>query len=461
MMFTIEEAAAITGGKITGVHGGVVRGVATDSRTVQPGELFVPLIGEHFDGHDFIPAVAAKGITVALAKEGRLCMQELPENFTLITVADTMKALGDLAAAYRLRFSVKVIGVTGSNGKTTTKEMLASILEQSAPGLKTQGNLNNLIGLPQMLFKLKTLHSWAVLEMGMSEPGEIDRLAEIAAPEIGIVLNAFPAHLESMGRVENVARAKGELLLRIPAGGVAVINADDPLIVAQPLPAGVRRISFGIEHGDLRASSIKSLGVKGQRLLLHLDAQDYALTLKAYGIHNVYNALAAAAAAHAAGVTPEAICSGLENFRPFDKRFALEELPGIVLIDDSYNANPASMNAALATLGELKGKQRAYVAMGDMLEMGSDELKMHHALGVQAAQVADRLYLIGELTAETAKGALEGGMKPTDIIRIGDHGEAVDDILSHVEEGDFVLIKGSRGMKMDKIAEGIRTKKRG
>jgi UDP-N-acetylmuramoyl-tripeptide--D-alanyl-D-alanine ligase len=388
-------------------------------------------------------------------------MQDLPQNLTLITVADTLHALGDLAAAYRRRFSVKVTGVTGSNGKTTTKEMLASILEQRGPGLKTHGNLNNLIGLPQMLFRLEKEHCWAVLEMGMSEPGEIDRLAEIAAPEIGIVLNAFPAHLETMGSVENVAKAKGELLLRIQKGGVAVVNADDPLIAAQPSPAGVQRISFGIKSGDVRASSIESLGTKGQQLILHLDSKEYPLTIKAFGIHAVYNTLAAAAAAHAAGVSPELICSGLENFRPFDKRFALEEISGITLIDDSYNANPASMAAALATLGELKGKSRAFIALGDMLEMGGDEQKLHYALGIQAAKVADRLYLYGELTAETAKGALEGGMKPADIIRIRNHAEAVDDILSQIEEGDFILTKGSRGMQMDKVAEGIRTYKRG
>lgn len=459
MIFTIDEIAAITSGSIHGVRSGGVTAVSTDSRTVMPGELFIPLIGDRFDGHDFIKMVADKGVTTVLAKENRLT--ELPQNLTVITVADTLHALGDLAAAYRGRFSARIFGITGSNGKTTTKEMLASILEQTGPGLKTQGNLNNLIGLPQMLFRLKKEHIWAVLEMGMSEPGEIDRLAEIAAPEIGVVLNAFPAHLETMGSVENVAKAKGELLLRIARDGVAIVNADDRLISAQPSPTGVQRLSFGIRNGDLRASSIESLGKDGQKLILHLDAKEYPLKLKAYGIHAVYNALAAAAAAHAAGVSPELICRGLENFRPFDKRFALEELSGLILIDDSYNANPASMAAALTTLGELKGRKRAFVALGDMLEMGGDELEMHYSLGIQAAKVADKLYLLGELTSETAKGALVGGMKQTDIISISDHAEAVDDIIKQAEEGDFILVKGSRGMKMDKVAEGIRTKKRG
>lgn len=193
--------------------------VSTDSRSVSAGELFVPLRGTSFDGHDYLATVADQGIHTVLANESWLAGHHLPETLTCIAVNDTLRALGDLAATYRQRYNLPLVGITGSNGKTTCKEMLATILEQIGPGLKTAGNLNNLIGLPQMLFRLRQEHGWAVLEMGMSEPGEIDRLAEIAAPQIGVVLNAFPAHLESMGSVENVARAKGELLLRLPAGG--------------------------------------------------------------------------------------------------------------------------------------------------------------------------------------------------------------------------------------------------
>ena len=239
-MFTINDIADATGGRIIGCDEGEVSGVSTDSRSVAAGELFVPLCGTSFDGHDYLSAVAAAGHNRGPGRASRGChSHDLPDSLTCIAVNDTLRALGDLAAAYRRRFDLPLIGITGSNGKTTTKEMLATILEQIGPGLKTAGNLNNLIGLPQMLFRLRPEHSWAVLEMGMSEPGEIDRLAEIAAPQIGVVLNAFPAHLESMGSVENVARAKGELLLRLPPGGCAVVNADDPLIASQPSPEGV------------------------------------------------------------------------------------------------------------------------------------------------------------------------------------------------------------------------------
>lgn len=456
-MFTYTEIAAVTGGSILGNCDGQVAGVSTDSRSVSPDQLFVALRGERFDGHDFIGQVAAKGIRAVLVDEKH--WQDVPPHMTCIEVPDTLHALGDLAAACRRRFTLPLVAITGSNGKTTCKEMLAAILEQSGPGLKTAGNLNNLIGLPQMLFKLNAEQRWAVLELGMSEPGEIDRLAEIAEPQTGIVLNAFPAHLESMGSVEQVARAKGELLLRLPPGGNAIINADDPLIARLPSPDGVRRISFGLGAADVWATDIATVGLRGQSFMLHMGRNAYAVVLHAFGRHAVYNALAAAAAAHVLGVEPELIQSGLGKFRPYDKRFRLEEAGGLVLIDDSYNANPASMAAALTTLGELKGNKRAFVALGDMLELGGDETELHRALGGQAAGVADRLYLLGTLTAHTAAGAVAAGMKADAVIQTQSHAEIVADILSRAAEGDFVLVKGSRGMRMETVTEGIRAQK--
>ncbi len=457
-MLSIGEIAAVTGGVVQGDASARVGGVSTDSRTVAPGELFVPLKGERFDGHDFIPQVTAAGVGAALVE--RNYAGEIPTGLTLVRVADTLHALGDLAAAYRRRFTLPLVAVTGSNGKTTTKEMLASILEQTGPGLKTAGNLNNLIGLPQVLFRLDGSHTWAVLEMGMSEPGEIDRLAEIAAPGIGIVLNACPAHLESMGSLEGVARAKGELLLRLPAGGSAIVNADDALIVAQPSPPGVRRISFGLGESDVRAADIRSRGIDGQSFLLYLEGKPIPVDLRSYGRHAVYNALAAAAAAHCLGLSADLIRCGLERFRPYDKRFQLERLKdGLVLIDDSYNANPASMEAALTTLAELKGTGRAFVALGDMLEMGGNEVELHRSLGVKAAAVADRLYLRGRLMAHAAEGALSAGMDASRIICCPEQAEIAASIESLAQPGDLVLVKGSRGMRMEKVAEAIRAKR--
>jgi UDP-N-acetylmuramoyl-tripeptide--D-alanyl-D-alanine ligase len=457
-MFTISDIADATGGRIIGLPEGEVSGVSTDSRSVTAGELFVPLRGENFDGHDYIASVADQGVDAVLAEESWLKNNLLPDSLTCVAVSNTLQALGDIAAAFRQRYDIPVAGITGSNGKTTCKEMLATILNQMGPGLKTAGNLNNLIGLPQMLFRLRPEHGWAVLEMGMSEPGEINRLAEISSPQVGVLLNAFPAHLESMGSVENVARAKGELLLRLPVSGCAIINADDPLIANQPSPVGVRRITFGLGNAEIRATDIHLQGVGGQSFTLHIGDADQFVELAAYGRHNIYNALAAAAAAHALGITPEIIAHGLELFRPYDKRFNLERVGGTILIDDSYNANPASVGAALATLADLKTEQTAFVALGDMLELGSNEAELHRMIGVQAAQVADRLYLYGTLSAYCAEGALSAGMPAEAIIQGLSHREIADDILRSAAEGDFVLLKGSRGMKMEKIAEEIRNR---
>jgi UDP-N-acetylmuramoyl-tripeptide--D-alanyl-D-alanine ligase len=240
--FTVSEIAAAVGGSVTGSTDACVLGVSTDSRSVEPGELFVPLRGERFDGHQFIAGVFARGVKVVLTEQGRYDLRSLPPGTSCISVADTLRALGDLAAFHRNRFSLPVVAITGSNGKTTTKEMLAAILACRGEGLKTAGNLNNLIGLPRMVFQLSERHKWAVLEMGMSEPGEIDRLAEIARPEVGVITNVSPAHLLSMGSVAAVSRAKGELFLRLRQGSTAVFNADDPLVAGLPTHPGVRRI---------------------------------------------------------------------------------------------------------------------------------------------------------------------------------------------------------------------------
>jgi UDP-N-acetylmuramoyl-tripeptide--D-alanyl-D-alanine ligase len=459
-MFTISDIAAITGGRVIGEPDGEICGISTDSRSVTAGELFVPLCGERFDGHDFIENVAERGVETVLAAEPWLAKHKLTAPVCCIAVTDTLRALGDLAAAYRRRFDMPLVGVTGSNGKTTCKEMLATIMEQIGPGLKTSGNLNNLIGLPHMLFRMRSEQVWAVLEMGMSEPGEIDRLAEIAVPQVGVVLNAFPAHLESMGSVENVARAKGELLQRLQPGGCAVFNIDDPLIALQPSPSGVHRLSFGLGEADVRASRIELCGIHGQRFCLHLDGKTRNVTLAAFGRHTIYNALAAAAAAYALGLPLEIIVNGLEMFRPYDKRFQLEEVNDLILIDDSYNSNPVSLGAALATLADLKGEQRAFIALGDMLELGANEAELHRIAGVQAAQVADRLYLYGTLCDRIAEGAISAGLPEDSVLKCMTHDQITSDIIKMASRGDFVLVKGSRGMKMEKVAEGVRAFRR-
>jgi UDP-N-acetylmuramoyl-tripeptide--D-alanyl-D-alanine ligase len=455
--FTVREISAAVNGVVLGSENSEVYGVSTDSRTIEPGELFIPLRGDRFDGHEYISGAFQRGVRVFLADRQRAAALELPPESTCVTVPDTLRALGELAAFHRNRFSLPVIGITGSNGKTTTKEMLASILSRSGEGLKTSGNLNNLIGLPHMLLRLRGTHRWAVLEMGMSEPGEIDRLAEISRPDVGVITNASPAHLLSMGSVDAVASAKGELLMRLSEGGSAVLNADDPLVAGLPSPAGVRRILFGFGASGIGAEEIRELGRDGQEFVLSLPSGRLPVRMKVFGRHNISNALAAAAAAHAIGVAAEDIRGGLESFTPFEKRFAPEELGDILLVDDSYNANPASMRAALVTVRHLKEKGRGIAVLGDMLELGVSSAELHEQIGRLAAESVERLYLLGEMADYVARGARAGGLPASSILVAKSHGEIIHDALSFLTAGDCILVKGSRGMRMESVAEGIRS----
>lgn len=456
MQMTIIEAVAATGGKITGTATGNICGVSTDSRCVKADELFVALRGDRFDGHDFIGEVAAKGVRTILAEEGCVSRDSAAAVVSLITVPDTLRALGDLAAAWRSRFAIPVIGVTGSNGKTTTKEMLSKILAIRGAGLKTAGNLNNLIGLPQMIFRLTDSCHWAIFEMGMSEFGEIDRLAEIAAPAVGVITNAYPAHLASLGSVAGVARAKGELFLRLEPGGTAVYNADDPLIVKAAVPAGVKKIGFGLHGADVSASRIRSLGREGQSFMLQAGWGEREILLQAFGQHNIYNALAAAAAAIATGATLDQVAEGLAEFTPYDKRFCLEDLGVVTLVDDSYNANPASVGAALLTAREIKGESRCIAVLGDMLELGDESESAHRDAGRLAATCVEKLYLYGDMASVAAEGALEAGMQDSEVIVADSHDSIIAAIIKDHTDGDMILIKGSRGMKMDLVAAALR-----
>jgi len=455
--FTLKELARATGGTLIGDAAETVLAVTTDSRTAKAGELFVALRGERFDGHDFVGGAAGNGVRLFLLDERWQKTGRLPEGASAVVVPDTLKGLGDLAAWHRSRFDLKVVAVTGSNGKTTTKEMLAGILTQTGPGLKTEGNLNNLIGLPLTILRLSGRERWAVLELGMSAFGEIDRLAEIAQPQIGIITNAFPAHLETLGSVAGVAKAKGELFLRLPAGGIAIYNVDDPLVSRCPTHLNVTRLTFGLRGAEVSSASIVSLGKAGESFTLRLPDEELPVTLKAYGKHNVYNALAAAAAGFALGLNSEAIRQGLQEFTPYDKRFQLEQVGHVTLIDDSYNANPASMAAALATLKEVREDGRAAAVLGDMLELGEGREAAHRELGKLAASCVERLYLLGELAPLVAEGAREGGL-PAESVLVGrDHAELARELLRWLDRGDCVLFKGSRGMRMEHVAQAVRS----
>ncbi len=449
----MRAVAEATGGHLMQNGASVeLQGISTDSRTVQPGDLFIPLRGDHFDGHDYLTQAIQRGAAACLSEEmiGGLLVP-------VIKVNDTLKALGDLASAVRRQFASPVIGITGTSGKTTCKEMLAAILDHLGPGLKSAGNFNNLIGVPQTLFGLQPEHRWAVVEMGMSARGEIARLAEIAAPNIGLITNIGAGHLENFEGISGVARAKGELFISLPAEGVALINADDPEVLRLPVANGVRKVLFGLSSdAAIRADRITaqngSVGFD-----LEIDGAVQRVVLPLPGRHNIANALGAAAAATVLGVGMKDIAAGLTAFKPCPGRMELMELPGdIVVLEDSYNANPLSMHAALDALHDLGSPGRRIAVLADMLELGPSAPKMHHQIGTAVAERADWLFVYGGLATEIARGARDAGLPDDKVFVARSHDELAARLLEILQAGDRVLIKGSRGMRMEKVTAALR-----
>lgn len=449
----VRTVAEITGGHLMQNGASVeFQGVSTDSRTIQPGELFIPLRGENFDGHDYLNQAVKRGAAACLSEEmiGGLLVP-------VVKVKDTLKALGDLAAAARSRFAGPVFGITGTSGKTTCKEMLASILASLGPGLKSAGNFNNLIGVPLTLFGLQPEHRWAVIEMGMSARGEIARLAEIARPNIGLITNVGAGHLENFDGLSGVARAKGELFISLPADGIALVNVDDPEVRALPVANGVRKVTFGFDrNADIRADKVAvDNGTVSFNLVIAGAARRVVLPLP--GRHNVANALAAAAAATVIGVGLPAIAAGLGSFRPCPGRMELIELAGDVLVlEDSYNANPLSVHAALDALHDLGSPGRRVAVLADMLELGPSAPELHQQIGAIVPEKADWLFTYGSLAEQIAKGARDAGLAEERIFCAATHDELVAHLLELLSEGDRVLVKGSRSMRMEKVTAALR-----
>lgn len=455
MKLDLQKIASAVNGKLHPHHAhGEACGISTDSRTVAAGALFVALRGPNFNGHDFIGEVASRGASAILCDHLQP-NQALPQ----IVVPDTQRALGDLAAFWRHRFQLPVAAITGSSGKTTTKEMLAAILACTAPGLKTSGNFNNLIGLPLTLFQLSSADQWAVLEMGMSERGEIARLTEIAAPTVGVITNVAPAHLLTMKSLGGIARAKGELFAGLHPGALAVINLDDERVAAIPVANGVQRRTYGISAAaEIRAEEIRPAGA-AVRFVLRAAGESRAIKLPVAGRHNVSNALAAAAAALGMGRSLDDIVQGLETFQPAKGRMETHLLgDGIVLIEDTYNANPLSVKAALTALDEMGGSGDRIAVLGDMLELGESSAELHRSVGEFAATHCDRLLLFGQESREIAAGARQAGMSADRITPCESHNEAAQSLLQAARPGDRILIKGSRGMKMELITAELRGK---
>lgn len=427
-------------------------GFSIDSRRIRPGEFFVPLKGEKEDGHRYVPQAIARG--AAGSFYARESVPPLPAGSLLIGVSDVLKALQQVAAAYRRRFDLTVVGVTGSSGKTTTKDFIAGVLSRRMEILKTEGNLNNEIGLPLTLLSLEEKHRAAVLEMGMSAPGEIAVLAEIARPAIGVITNIGEAHLEMLGTVEAIAAAKEELLRHLGAGGIAVLNGDDSRLVemGKRFPGKVHY--YGFTSGSIRCIRLSRQGENSFFRVRFPDGQDFDFTLPLPGRHLVSNALAAICVGSLLGIAPPEIRAGLLESRVTAGRMEIVAgRSGVRVIDDSYNANPASVRAALRVLRELGGENTVAV-LGDMLELGPAAPQAHRAVGRFAARCGiGRLISVGELAREIAAGAAEEGLAAA---ACSGHAE----VLAHLEAlppgaGWYILVKGSRGMHMERIVEAL------
>jgi len=459
-VFSIEQVIKAVGGiLISGAAQNTVSGISTDSRLVERGNLFIALQGENFDGHDFVRNVVEKGATSVLISNTSIPdLEKLDKAVSVIKVSDTLQALGDLAHNYRQRFSLPVIAITGSSGKTTTKEMMATIIGSQKNVLKTEGNLNNLIGLPQTIFRLRAEHELAILEMGTNTRGEIKRLTRIAAPSIGLITNIGPAHLEGFGSVDVVAREKSDLFLNMPQAGIAVSNLDDEAVKIIAEKWNGRRVNFSMSpNADVTVSDIEKNGARGMRFNLIINGISQKVEMKIAGVHHVYNAMAAAACAWTAGIDPEIIAKGLSAFLPVGGRMEMIKLQnGAYIIDDSYNANPASVREALMALKDLKSNHGGYVFLGDMLELGDAAFEMHRRIGTLLGTIGvNAVFLQGEYSAVIAAAAMEGGMSQENIFIMSDSKESMVYLKKYLKKGDWVLVKGSRRMRMETIVAQI------
>lgn len=455
--FSLVEIAAATKGVLRGAPQDlVVEGVSTDSRALPPGALFVALRGERFDGHAFLEQARQRGATAALvAADAELSEASLP----LVVVADTLEALGALARLHRERFpELPVAAITGSNGKTTTKELAAAALEEAFGSvLRTQGNLNNEIGVPLTLFGLGPDHRAAVIEMGMNQPGEIGRLTAIARPTAGLVTCVHAVHLAGLGTLEGVAKAKGELFHGLGPEATAVANFDDPLVLAEARASGRPLLTFGGPGADVALLRILSHDADGLAFELSIHGGPARqLRLPLVGLHNAGNACAALALGLALGGDEDRLLAGLEKAEGFARRLERKAAPGgITVLDDCYNANPTSTLAALSTAGEIAGG-RILAVLGDLRELGDEEERGHRQVGEAAAKLGVAgLVAFGPLARGIASSAEAAGLPAESILHTESPEEAVDWLRARMRPGDLILCKGSRGVRLERVVDPL------
>ena len=451
---SVDDLVRLTGGRLVARSDRPVRGAAVDSRLVGPGQLFVALPGERTDGHLHLADAVRRGAAALLVTRGVDDATPFGD-VSIIRVADGLAALGAVAAGWRQRFDPLVVGITGSIAKTSTKEAVATVLEAARRTLKTEGNQNNEVGLPLTLLRLGPEHEAAVLEMGMYVSGEIADLAAMARPSIGVVTAVQAVHLSRIGTLEAIEQAKGELLEALPAGGTAVLNADDPIVTRMDARTVARPLRYGFDDAaDIQAIDVASAGTDGMRFTLRTQAGDQAVMIPALGRLSVHNATAGAAVGVAAGIDLDRISRALAGGWGAPHRVELVRLRGATVIDDSYNASPGSVSAALDVLADLPGRHVA--VLGEMLELGEGHDAGHQAVGEAAGEVADLLIVVGDAAGGIAAGAIEAGLDPSRVHVVPDAEAALDALEPRLRDGDVILVKASRGIGLDRVVDGLR-----
>jgi UDP-N-acetylmuramoyl-tripeptide--D-alanyl-D-alanine ligase len=433
--------------------------VTTDSREVVPGGLFVALAGERVDGADFVGEAFRKGARAAIVSEegARKIPPDILAGKPVFVVQSPVEALGDLARAHRARLRhVPLVGITGSSGKTSTKDMLLALLSRTRNVLGNPGSRNNLIGMPLALLALAADHDAAVLEMGTNQPGEIARLSGIAAPDVAVITNISPAHLQGLRSLEEVAREKGDLYRSLPESGTAVVNATDLRVMREAGRCRATRIHYGVALNEI-SGRVLMMDEEKMRIAVRTPSGEFTSSLPLTGDHNLMNALAAVAAAYALGLRPKEMEEGFCSLPPLPGRFRPVPLrEGGLLLDDSYNANPASVEAALRNLMALRRGRRALVVLADMLELGEVSNASHSRIGhVLAGTETALLFTFGKEAAQVARGAREGGMDAARILHAEDRDTLRDAVTGALRAGDVVLVKGSRGMRLEEIVEAV------
>lgn len=426
-----------------------VTSITTDSRKAESGGLFVPIVGERVDAHKFIPDVMEKGCLAALS-ERVLADAEYP----YIQVNSSLQAVKDIAEFYLEQLHIPVVGITGSVGKTSTKEVIASVLKEKYRTLKTQGNFNNELGLPLTVFRLRDEDEIAVLEMGISDFGEMTRLAKIAKPETCVITNIGTCHLENLGDRDGVLKAKTEIFDSLREGGNIVLNGDDDKLSTVKGYKGIRPVFFGLEADcDVYADEIESKGLKGVSCRIHLGEESFSVLVPMPGIHMVYNALAASAVGRIYNLTVEEIKRGIESLEAISGRFKMIETDKLLIVDDCYNANPMSMKASLDVLHD--GAGRRVAILGDMGELGENEIRLHEEVGAHAASCGiDCCICVGELSyhmAEAARKADPG----FSVIYVKNREQLLEHWKEYVQKGDTVLVKASHFMKFEEVVKAL------